>query len=126
MKTLLVLFMLLLPVSAWAISDPLVDYCLTTKDPTRCLQEVTKWKQEYADSYQRDLAAQRQHEMNVARQQATGFALFGSGPALINGMNQGFQNMQVHPYYLPPPAPSSQMRNCTSQQVGHQIYTNCY
>jgi hypothetical protein len=29
-------------------------------------------------------------------------AMFGSGNALINGMNQGMQNMQVHPYVLPP------------------------
>jgi hypothetical protein len=46
---------------------------------------------------------QDQTQRDLARQQANGLALFGSGNALINGMNQGFQNMQVHPYVLPPP-----------------------
>lgn len=43
----------------------------------------------------------------VARQQALGLALFGTGPAMINGMNQGMQQMQIHPYVLPPPPPIS-------------------
>ena len=45
---------------------------------------------------------QNQLQRELARQQATGMALFGSGNALINGMNQGLQNTQIHPYVLPP------------------------
>ena len=45
---------------------------------------------------------QAQAQVEAARQQALGLALFGSGPAMINGMNQGFQQMQVKPYVLPP------------------------
>lgn len=45
-------------------------------------------------------AFDRQAQVEAARQQALGLALFGSGPALIQGMNQGFQQMQVKP--MPP------------------------
>jgi len=44
--------------------------------------------------------ANRQAQVEAARQQALGMALFGSGPALIQGMNQGMQQMQVKP--MPP------------------------
>lgn len=89
--------------SAWALSESVIDYCLTTTNPKQCLVDI-----------QRDLAAsqppvagptwdqQAQLQRDLARQQAAGMAMFGSGNALINGMNQGMQNMQVHPYVLPP------------------------
>jgi hypothetical protein len=48
------------------------------------------------------VASGQQVQRDVARQQALGMAAFGSGNALINGMNQGFRQMQVHPYVLPP------------------------
>jgi hypothetical protein len=41
--------------------------------------------------------------LEQARQYANGLALFGTGPALINGINQGFRQMQSHPYVLPMP-----------------------
>ena len=43
---------------------------------------------------------QGQAQVESSRQQAVGMALFGSGPALIQGMNQGMQHMQLKP--MPP------------------------
>ena len=49
---------------------------------------------------QQERQADRDAQVEAARQQALGMALFGSGPALIQGMNQGMQQMQVKP--MPP------------------------
>ncbi len=54
-----------------------------------------------AQIHQQGLQLDAQREM--ARTQAYGMAAFGAGHALINGMNQGFQNMQLKP--IPPIAP---------------------
>ena len=43
--------------------------------------------------------ANRDAQLDAARQQALGMALFGSGNALINGMNQGFRPLP--PYHQP-------------------------
>ncbi len=101
---ILVVILVLSASSAWALSDATIDYCLTTANPKQCLQDI-----------QRDVNAaevrnpggptydqQAQLQRDLARQQALGMAAFGSGNALINGMNQGFRQMQVHPYILPP------------------------
>ncbi len=99
MGTLLVVISLLIVSNAWALSESVIDYCLTTAHPKQCLVDI-----------QRDIAPQTgptweqqaQLQRDLARQQALGMAAFGSGNALINGMNQGFRQMQVQPYYLPP------------------------
>jgi hypothetical protein len=57
-----------------------------------------RWERQQEQARQAD----REAQVEAARQQALGMAAFGSGNALINGMNQGMQNMQVHPYVLPP------------------------
>lgn len=49
----------------------------------------------FAEQRERDRHAQSE----AARQQALGLALFGSGPALIQGMNQGFRPLP--PYQQP-------------------------
>jgi hypothetical protein len=103
MRILLFLAVLMFPVSAFALSDSLIDYCLTTPDPRACLKSVSADVQASRENFQRDLQ-QRQYdtELEQARIQANGMALFGSGHALIQGMNQGFQNMQ-QPYISTPP-----------------------
>lgn len=56
-----------------------------------------------------DRELQRQNveaQLEMARQQALGMALFGSGAAMIQGMNQGFQNMQQPLQPMRPIAPS--------------------
>ncbi len=101
MKSLLTILVLVLSAgSAWALSESAMDYCFTTSNPKQCLVELQRevraaqagptWEQ------------QAQLQRDLARQQAAGMAAFGSGNALINGMNQGFRQMQVQPYYLPP------------------------
>ena len=59
----------------------------------------------------RELSGMRAQSMQAetqreqSRQQAVGMALFGSGPALIQGMNQGMQQMQLKPMPPMPLAP---------------------
>ena len=45
--------------------------------------------------------ADREAWVEQSRQQANGLALFGTGNALVNGMNQGFNNMRLPPYHQP-------------------------
>jgi hypothetical protein len=94
MKVLLAALLLLGASTVYAQSDP-CGTMPTAEQQILCLRGQVAFQQ-----FQ--LQQQRQHESDLARQQAAGMALFGSGNALINGMNQGFQHMQVHPYVLPP------------------------
>jgi hypothetical protein len=71
-------------------------------------------------------------QLEQARLQANGMALFGTGQALINGMNQGFQNMQ-QPRYTPfpfvPIAPMNPVQptiRCYSTNPGAMQTTTCY
>ncbi len=89
--------------SAWALGDAAIEYCLSTAQPKQCLLAM---QQETAGNQWNQ---QAQLQRDLARQQALGMAAFGSGNALVNGMNQGFRQMQVHPYVLPP-APQYQTR----------------
>ena len=82
-------------------SAGVVDDCRTAfptleerQERLACIESLSA--QRMAQQYQQLQAEQ-------ARQYANGFALFGSGPALIQGMNHGFRGMQVHPYVLPVP-----------------------
>ena len=99
MRMLLVLAAVLFATPAFALDRGIIEGCMMTKDPTTCIEHFSNQEQAYNER-SRELDAQI--EMN--RQQAAGMALFGSGPALINGMNQGFQNMQVKPYMNPMPS----------------------
>ena len=100
--TLLFLAALLFPISALAQDTALIDYCLTTADPRSCLASLLADQQASQQRFQRDMqAAQLQNQLEQARIQANGMALFGAGNALINGTNQGFQNMQ-QPYVNTP------------------------
>lgn len=60
-------------------------------------------QREQGNSQQEQFAQQRQidAQLEQARIQANDKALFGAGNALINGMNQGLQNMQL-PHNQPP------------------------
>ena len=99
MRVLLFLAALLLPVSAWALTDPVIEYCFTTADPKACLLAISAdVQQRQTDNWRERESA---HQLDMARIQANGFALFGSGPALINGMNQGFLQMR-QPYVNTP------------------------
>jgi hypothetical protein len=87
-------------VPAWAVSEAMIELCLGTANPKHCLVEVQR---ESGGMSQQELWNQQaQLQRDLARQQALGMAAFGSGNALINGMNQGFRQMQVHPYMQPP------------------------
>ena len=99
MKVLLMAVVLLSAGTAWAMTpEEIGQFCARqfTVEQYRasCMQSLTgSYQAQQQDQLQRDLA----------RQQANGMALFGSGNALINGMNQGMQHTQIHPYVLPPP-----------------------
>ena len=86
--------------SVWAEGDwspeNIVKVC---NGGAECIRELSGMR---AQSMQ----AETQREQS--RQQAVGMALFGSGPALINGMNQGFQQMQVKPIPVMPLSPPVQ------------------
>jgi len=90
--------LLFMTTPAFALSDAILDYCLSTKDPKACIQEVQAGQERHQRELQRDAYAA---QLEQARLQANGLALFGSGAAMINGMNQGFQNMQ-QPYINTP------------------------
>ncbi len=83
---------------AFALSDYQIDYCLTTKDPKACLHDIAEGQARHQRELLRDAYIV---QLEQARLQANGLALFGSGAALIHGMNQGLQNMQ-QPYVSTP------------------------
>lgn len=99
MKALLFLAVLMLPVSALALSDSAIEFCFTTADPKACMHAVS------ADVQQRQTENWREreynHQLDMARVQANGLMLFGTGPAFINGMNQNLLRMQ-QPYVSTP------------------------
>ena len=104
MRVLLFVGALLVASPVLAMNDSIISYCLTTADPQRCLSSFLADERAHNDQLQRE-AQQRQiaAQLEQARIQANGMALFGAGNALINGMNQGFQNMQ-QPYVNTPPS----------------------
>jgi hypothetical protein len=91
MRTLLTFIALLIATPAFAISDALVNYCLTTSNPEFCLRN--SMANEQANREQR----QMEHQMAIAEEQTRGMALFGAGNAMINGINQGFRPMPTPP-----------------------------
>ena len=102
MRVLLLLGALLIATPAYAINDSIISYCLTTQDPQRCLSSFVADERAHQERLQRE-TQQRQidAQLEQARIQANGMALFGAGNALINGMNQGFRQMQ-QPYVNTP------------------------
>ena len=94
MRVLLAAILFLCASTVYAQADP-CGTMPTAEQQILCLRGQVAFQQV-------QLQQQRQHESDLARQQAAGMALFGSGNALINGMNQGLRQMQVHPYVLPP------------------------
>jgi hypothetical protein len=105
-----------------------IEYCNATTNPQDCIASFRADKELAAqhEMQERQIDAQ----LEQARIQANGMALFGAGNALINGMNQGFQNMQrpltpapilapIQPLYRPP-------LNCTSSTNLGQTRTTCY
>ncbi len=80
MKTLLTFIALLIAVPAFA-NDA----------------ETIKQQQAIIQQQQAVIQQQMEHQMALAQEQTRGMALFGAGNALINGMNQGFNNMRVAP-----------------------------
>jgi hypothetical protein len=104
MKVLLTVLFVLSAGTAYAAEDIVAACSQAFQQPDYRLQCIQNLSQRQAivegqQIQQEQLRAQQE----AARQQALGLALFGSGPALINGMNQGFQQMQIKPYVLPPP-----------------------
>jgi hypothetical protein len=72
-------------------------------------------------------------QLEQARIQANGMALFGAGNALINGMNQGFNNMRLPmsptPLAVQPYIPLNPVRppiRCFSSNPGAMQSTTCY
>lgn len=109
MRLIVFLGALLLASPAFASSDLIVTFCKSQPDPRACIrgfideqaivhQEAqARWNQQHEFMRQQQFQAQLEH----ARVQSNGLALFGSGAAMINGVNQGFQNMQ-QPYVNTP------------------------
>ena len=98
MRAMLILVALLIPIPSFAFSQSIVDYCFTTADPQRCLSTFLAEEQAYQRTQAERLAAFQREQ---ARSQVEGLLLFGSGAAFINGMNQGFHQMQL-PYVSTP------------------------
>ena len=78
------------------------------------------------------LERQFEAQMEQSRIQASGMALFGSGPAMINGMNQWGQTMQ-QPQYAPQPFvpvmpvhPVQPTTRCTLTNPGAMQSIICY
>jgi hypothetical protein len=63
--------------------------------------EIIKQQQAIIQQQQAMLQQQMDHQMALAQEQTRGMALFGAGNAMINGMNQGFNNMRVQPAPIP-------------------------
>lgn len=109
MRVLLFLAALLLPIPAFALDESIIRYCFTMPNPQSCLEGQLRGERLADDAIARAhtsealILQQRMidAQLEQARIQANGMALFGAGNALINGMNQGFQNMQL-PYNQPP------------------------
>ena len=84
---------------AFALSESAIEYCLSTPNPKACLVAVS------ADVNQRRMEAAQQRQIDAqleqARIQANGLALFGAGNAFVNGMNQGLH--QMHQPYVNTP-----------------------
>lgn len=92
MRVLLFLGFLLIATPAFALSDSFIDFCLTTDNPKACLRSAAEFTHSH-QLQQQQAAYDAQREL--ARIQANGMAMFGTGPALINGMNQHLSNMRV-------------------------------
>lgn len=117
MRSLVIfLAVLLIPVSALALTDDVVSFCFTEPNPQQCITKSIQEEEKAAaaqirlhgpggytptnppiDRQQQALDAQ----LETARIQANGMAMFGAGNAMVNGINQGFQNMQ-QPYVSTP------------------------
>lgn len=103
MRTLLIIASLLIPGSAFALSDSIIDYCLTTANPKSCLATVIAEERNVRQDQQ---DREYQARLELQREQSRGMALFGAGNAMINGMNQGFSAMHqpmVAPMPILPP-----------------------
>lgn len=100
---------LLIAAPAFASSDLIVKFCNAQPDPRACIrgfidEQVVEHQAAQEQSNRRDAEIRQQYlanQLEQARIQANGMALFGSGPALIQGMNQGFQMMR-QPYISTP------------------------
>lgn len=92
MRTILTCLVLVLASPVFAMSDSIVDYCLTTTTPRQC---ITSYLAEERAFQQDQQARQYQSQLDLMREQSRGLALFGSGLGMINGMNQGFAMMRL-------------------------------
>ena len=109
MRSFMIFLGLLIASPALASSDLIVTFCKTQPEPRACIRDFidsqwtiqqeaqAKWEQRQDRIRQENAQLHLEH----ARLQANGLALFGSGAAMINGVNQGFQNMQL-PYVNTP------------------------
>jgi hypothetical protein len=92
MRTLLTFIALLIASPAFAMSESALNFCKSMKDPMQCVSEFLTAERE---------ARQERVALEVAEIQASGMAAFGSGFAMINGVNQGLATMRVQPYSVP-------------------------
>lgn len=106
----------------------IIEFCNTTKAPQDCIAAVRADKELAAqrDMQERQIEAQQ----DIAGEQSRSMALFGTGQALISGMNQGFNNMRLPMPHTPAPMPLQPLYrppvNCTTQTYGAQTQTTCY
>jgi hypothetical protein len=109
----------------------LIEYCNTTTAPQDCIAAVRGDKELAAqrDMQERQIEAQQ----DLAREQSRGIALFGTGQALMNGMNQGFNTMRLPmssaPLAVQPYIPLNPVRppiRCYSSNPGAMQSTTCY
>ena len=101
MRVLLFLGALLIASPAYAIGDSLIGYCFTTPNPQACITDFMNQERQVQEAEARRAERQQAVILEQARIQANGMALFGAGNAMINGMNQGFRQMQ-QPYVNTP------------------------
>jgi hypothetical protein len=106
-----------------------IDYCQTTTNPQDC---IASFRADKELAVQREMQERQiEAQLEQARIQANGMALIGAAPALINGMNQGFNHMRLPtpttPALTPIPVnPVHSPIRCFSSTPGAMQSTTCY
>jgi len=133
------------PPAKTSATSPSQEYCLTTRHPEDCIaalqmdlrerQQEDQFDQRHREQFDRQQLEMQQRQIDAqleqARVQANGMALFGAGQALINGMTQGFNQMRLPmpttPALTPIPLnPVHSPIRCFSSTPGAMQSTTCY
>ena len=85
MRILLTLLALLIASPAFAISDRVVDFCQTMKEPMQCIKDfIAEERQARREAAEAQRSA-AEAQLEAAQAQERGMALFGSGLGMMTG-----------------------------------------